>query len=64
MLPRTLGLVDTPYGPVRVKRAELDGRIRVRPEYDDLVRIARERELPLAEVAHVVQTCAEETVPT
>ncbi len=64
VLPRTIALVDTPYGPVRVKRAELDGRSRVRPEYDDLVRIARERELPLAEVAHVVQACAEETVPT
>ncbi len=64
VLPRALALVDTPYGPVRVKRAELDGRPRVRPEYDDLVRIARERELPLAEVARVVQACAEETVPT
>jgi uncharacterized protein (TIGR00299 family) protein len=64
VLPRALGLVDTPYGPVRVKRTELGDRTRVQPEYDDLVRIARERELPLAEVARVVQTCAEETVPT
>ena len=64
VLPRAVGLVDTPYGPVRVKRAELGGRTRVQPEYDDLVRIARERELPLAEVARVVQTCTEETVPT
>lgn len=64
VLARTIGLVDTPYGPVRVKRAELGGRARVQPEYDDLVRIARERELPLTEVARVVQTCAEETVPT
>ena len=64
VLPRALGLVDTPYGPVRVKRSELGGRPRVQPEYDDLVRIARERNLPLSEVARVVQTCAEETVPT
>ncbi len=64
VLPRALALVDTPYGPVRVKRTDLGERTRVQPEYDDLVRIARERELPLAEVARVVQTCAEETVPT
>jgi hypothetical protein len=64
VLPRALGLVDTPYGPVRVKRAELGGRTRVQPEYDDLVRIARERNLPLSEVTRVVQSCAEETVPT
>jgi pyridinium-3,5-bisthiocarboxylic acid mononucleotide nickel chelatase len=64
VLPRTIELVDTPYGPVRVKRAELGGRTRVQPEYDDLVRIARERTLALSEVTRVVQTCAEETVPT
>lgn len=64
VLPRALGLVDTPYGPVRVKRAELGGRVRVQPEYDDLVRIARERNLALSEVTRVVQACAEETVST
>lgn len=64
VLPRALGLVDTPYGPVRVKRAELGGRVRVQPEYDDLVRIARERNLALSEVTCVVQACAEETVST
>jgi pyridinium-3,5-bisthiocarboxylic acid mononucleotide nickel chelatase len=64
VLPRTIALVDTPYGPVRVKRADLGDRTRIQPEYDDVVRIARERDLPLSEVARVVQTCAEETVPT
>lgn len=64
VLPREIRLIDTPYGPVRVKRVALDERVRMRPEYDDLVRIARERELPIAEVARTVEACAEESVPT
>lgn len=52
--PREIALLDTPFGAVRVKRIEIDGRIRRRAEYDDLVRIARERELPLDEVVRVV----------
>ncbi|HEX3469374.1 MAG TPA: nickel pincer cofactor biosynthesis protein LarC [Candidatus Elarobacter sp.] len=54
VLPRTIVTVATPYGPVRVKRAGLNGSARARPEYDDVLRIARERELPLPEVARVV----------
>jgi uncharacterized protein (TIGR00299 family) protein len=64
VLPREIALVDTPFGPVRVKLVALDGRTRVRAEYDDVVRIARERELPIAEVARTVETCAQEQVPT
>lgn len=64
VLPREIRLIDTPFGPVRVKLAALDGRSRVRIEYDDLVRIARERELPIAEVARTIEACAEESVPT
>jgi hypothetical protein len=55
VLPRTHATVDTPYGPVRVKEVRLDGATRVRAEYDDLLRIARERGLPLPEVARVVE---------
>lgn len=62
VLPREIVLVETPFGPVRVKRVTLDGRTRVQPEYDDLVRIARERALPLAEVARTVQPYAQEGV--
>jgi uncharacterized protein (DUF111 family) len=47
---------------VRVKRVTVDGRARVQPEYDDLVRIARERALPLAEVVRIVQPYAQEGV--
>jgi uncharacterized protein (DUF111 family) len=37
-----------------VKRSGTNGTLRVRPEYDDLARIARERSLPLAEVVRIV----------
>ncbi|HTJ25397.1 MAG TPA: nickel pincer cofactor biosynthesis protein LarC [Candidatus Limnocylindria bacterium] len=62
VLPREIALVETPFGPVRVKRVTVDGRARVQPEYDDLVRIARERALPLAEVVRIVQPYAQEGV--
>ncbi|MDB5027588.1 MAG: hypothetical protein JWO66_1277 [Candidatus Eremiobacteraeota bacterium] len=54
VLPRTGASIETPYGPVRVKRAGTNGRSRTRAEYDDLLRIARERNLPLPEVARTV----------
>jgi uncharacterized protein (TIGR00299 family) protein len=54
LLERVEAMIETPYGPVRVKRAGTNGNARVHPEYDDLVRIARERGLALAEVARVV----------
>ncbi|HEY0381857.1 MAG TPA: nickel pincer cofactor biosynthesis protein LarC [Candidatus Elarobacter sp.] len=54
VLPRAAATVETPYGAVRVKRAGTNGETRTRAEYDDLLRIARERNLPLPEVARVV----------
>jgi uncharacterized protein (TIGR00299 family) protein len=57
VLPRRIVTVETPYGPVRAKEVRLDGGVRVQPEYDDLLRIARERGLPLPEVARVVERC-------
>jgi pyridinium-3,5-bisthiocarboxylic acid mononucleotide nickel chelatase len=54
VLPREIASVETPFGPVRVKRAGTNGEARVSAEYDDLVRIARDRGLPLPEVARTV----------
>jgi len=54
LLARAASTVSTPYGVVRVKRSGLNGSARARAEYDDLLRIARERDLPLPEVARVV----------
>jgi uncharacterized protein (TIGR00299 family) protein len=63
VLPRALATVQTPYGPVRVKRAGTNGETRTRAEYDDLLRIARERNLPLPEVARVVDASIQGDLP-
>ena len=70
VLPRALATVETPYGTVRVKRAALrraqddtNGETRTRAEYDDLLRIARERNLPLPEVARVVDASIQGDLP-
>jgi uncharacterized protein (TIGR00299 family) protein len=61
VLPRETTPVETPYGPVRVKRAGAGGETRARAEYDDLLRIARERNLPLPEVARTVDAAIART---
>jgi uncharacterized protein (TIGR00299 family) protein len=55
-LARETTTLETPWGPVRIKRAGGRGR----PEYEDLARIAREHELPLREVAEAVAKLARE----
>ncbi|MEO7038953.1 MAG: nickel pincer cofactor biosynthesis protein LarC [Candidatus Elarobacter sp.] len=55
ILPRATSVVTTPYGPVRVKQVGRNGATRTSAEYDDLLRIARERGLPLRDVAQAVE---------
>jgi uncharacterized protein (TIGR00299 family) protein len=50
-LPRVTTAVATPFGEVRVKTAMIDGQRRRTLEYDDVARIARERQRPFAEIA-------------
>lgn len=51
-LPRRHEEVATPYGPVRLKVAEWpqQGLRRAMPEYEDVARLAREKQVPLPEV--------------
>ena len=51
VLPRRIETVETPLGIVRVKIATAAGQPRRTLEYDDVVRIARERQRPVAEIA-------------
>lgn len=46
---REVRTIDTPYGPVRVKAAPAGVSHRLRPEADDVARVARERGVPFAE---------------
>ena len=53
--PREVREIDTPWGVARVKV----GAGRVRPEHDDVARIARERGLPYAAVSREIARLAE-----
>lgn len=60
-LRRETGEVRTRYGPVRIKRATLDGReIRYAPEYEDCRRIAKSSGLPLRVIMEEVTRSREE----
>jgi uncharacterized protein (TIGR00299 family) protein len=60
VLTREMGTIATPFGAVRVKRVAGDGVARWQAEYDDLLRIAREHNLPLSEVTRAVTHAAGE----
>lgn len=53
-LKRTIESVDTPYGTVRRKVSEGFGTKREKLEYEDVARIAREKDISLAEVSSLV----------
>jgi uncharacterized protein (TIGR00299 family) protein len=54
-LPRTIEERSTTFGPVRVKVARIDGVTRRTLEYEDVLRIARERSRPIAEIAALLE---------
>ncbi len=53
-LERRTDTVQTPYGPIRVKIADIGGKQRITPEYDDCARIAREKQVPILDVYKAV----------
>lgn len=55
ILKRESRTVETEFGPVLVKVAIVNGAERFAPEYDDCVRIAREKEIPLLTVYDIVR---------
>lgn len=58
ILPREDGTVDTPLGPVRVKRCRIGDRLRVYPEYADVAAICAERQLLYPDVyAQILAAC-------
>ena len=59
ILPRAVATLDTPLGPVRIKRAPLpEGGERRKIEHDDLASLAREHNLSLQEVRELVERAA------
>jgi hypothetical protein len=56
---RRVRTVSTAWGEVRVKEKWLDGeRVAVSPEYDDCARLAREADVPLAQVFEAAREAA------
>ena len=55
VLRRETRTVETPYGPVRIKRSEGYGAEREKAEYDDLRRIARDADLTLDEARELIE---------
>ena len=50
-LDREIEMVQTPYGPVKVKVGSLDGvLLKISPEYEDCKKIARKEKLPIKKV--------------
>lgn len=60
---RTQERIDTPLGPLQVKIKRLGKRVlSAAPEYEDCLRIARERDMPLVEVYEFVQRVIKSTI--
>lgn len=60
ILPREGCCLDTALGPVRLKRARLpDGRLRLKPEHEDLAELARRHDLSLEQVRAAVRQAME-----
>ncbi len=59
-MERTMRSVATAFGAVRVKDVRLNGTRRAMPEYDDVVRIARERGEPLHTIYRAVESALED----
>lgn len=57
VLERELQRLDTPWGPVRKKVSSGYGVSRVKYEYEDLARIAREQSVSLDEARRLVEEC-------
>ena len=45
--------LQTSYGEIRAKKSEGFGVCKIKPEYEDLARIARENDIAICEIKHV-----------
>jgi hypothetical protein len=54
VLPREIGTVETPCGPVRVKRAAGMGTEKAKPEYEDLAVLARKNNVSLRTIRDMI----------
>ena len=57
MLQRVTQIVDTPFGPVRIKLAQLNDQVvNIAPEYEDCRQLARRHNVPVKAVYDAART--------
>lgn len=54
-LNREMTIQQTKYGPVRLKTSSGDGTKKIKPEYEDMAKIAKENDLTIGEVLELLQ---------
>ena len=55
---------QTPWGAVRVKLRRVGGRVRIKPEFEDCARLAREAGVPLAAVIEAARRALGDIEPS
>jgi len=59
VLPREIRLVETEYGPIRVKMLKFKDKVKIQPEYDDCAAAAQKRSVSLLDVMAAARRAAE-----
>ncbi|UCD16441.1 MAG: nickel pincer cofactor biosynthesis protein LarC [Candidatus Zixiibacteriota bacterium] len=59
VLERRELLLETDYGPIRIKILELKDGVKIQPEYDDCLQAAVRHQIPLAQLMETVRKLAE-----
>lgn len=55
VLPREIRKLQTEYGEVQIKTCELDGQLRIYPEYDSVIQVCQKTGLPYFEIYSKLQ---------
>ncbi len=55
VMDRSQTVKETPYGPVRIKMASTGDISKSKPEYEDMVKIAKEKDLTLSDVMNMLE---------
>ncbi|HEX6304182.1 MAG TPA: nickel pincer cofactor biosynthesis protein LarC [Anaerolineales bacterium] len=62
-LARVIKVVNTPYGPVRVKLASWRDKVKATPEYDDCRELAKAKGIPLRDIYQAAELAAQSIKP-
>jgi uncharacterized protein (DUF111 family) len=56
ILDRTSEIIDTRYGPVRIKKVLFNGKEMIRPEYEECKKIALENNLSIQQIYREIES--------